>query len=111
MDYNIIDSFAKRHSFYNINNKINLSNNEIEHLINRCLDLYPSSFNSQDSRLVLLMGEHHKYFWELVKKELFRVSEDNKKDTIEQKIASFYLGYGTILFFIDPKVASELQKT
>ena len=110
MNCNLLSTLAKRHSFYNINNKIDISGSEIEDIINGCLDLYPSSFNSQDSRLILLMGEHHKYFWELVKKELFRVSEDDKKTQIEKKITSFYLAYGTILFFIDPNITSELQK-
>ena len=110
MENDILNTFSKRRSFYNINNKIEHSDTEIEELINNCLDLYPSSFNSQDARLVLLMGEHHKYFWEVVKEELFKVSEEEKRAQIEQKIASFCSGYGTILFFIDPKIAQNLAQ-
>jgi predicted oxidoreductase (fatty acid repression mutant protein) len=110
MDCNVLQAFSKRHSFYNINNKLDLSEHDVEELIRGCLELYPSSFNSQDARLILLMGEHHTYFWELVKKELFRVSEITKKEQIEQKIASFEAGFGTILFFIDPQIASNLAK-
>ncbi|MBR5599184.1 MAG: nitroreductase family protein [Alphaproteobacteria bacterium] len=106
-----LKAFEKRHSIYNINNELNLTDLEIEGLINKALDIYPSAFNSQDARLILLMGEHHKYFWELVKKELFRVSKDNKKTKIEEKIAKFEAGYGTILFFIAPEIASTLEKS
>ena len=49
----ILNTFSKRRSFYNINNKIEYSDTKIEELINNCLDLYPSSFNSQDARLIL----------------------------------------------------------
>ena len=111
MNCDIVDMFAKRHSYYDINNKISVSNQDVISIINHCLDLYPSSFNSQDARLILLMGEHHKYFWELVKKELFRVSKNEKQAQIEMKMAKFEAGYGTILFFIAPEIASSLQKS
>lgn len=110
MSCSILDLFAKRHSYYAINDKTNLTTKDIETLINACLDLYPSSFNSQDARLILLMGEHHKYFWELVRKELFRVSENDKHPQIDKKMTQFEAGLGTILYFIAPNIASELQK-
>ena len=71
MNCNVLEAYSKRRSYYDINDKVTISNQEIEELISACLDLYPSSFNSQDARLILLMGEHHKYFWDLEKKELF----------------------------------------
>ena len=111
MNCNVLEAYSKRRSYYDINDKVSLSNQEIEEMISACLDLYPSSFNSQDARLILLMGEHHKYFWELVKKELFRVSESEKHAKIEEKMAKFGAGLGTILFFIAPEVASNLKKS
>ena len=111
MNCDLLSIFAKRHSYYDINKNIELSLNEIERLLTTCLNLYPSSFNSQDARLILLSGEHHTYFWELVKKELFRVSSIDKSPQIEEKINKFMDGYGTILFFIAPDIASNLQKT
>ena len=104
MDCNVLQAFSKRHSFYNINNKLDLSEHDVEELIRGCLELYPSSFNSQDARLILLMGEHHKYFWELVKKELFRVSEITKKEQIEQKIGFFAVDF---LLFDAEKIFSH----
>ncbi len=111
MNCSVLEAYSKRRSYYDINDKVNLSNQEIEELISTCLDLYPSSFNSQDARLILLMGEHHKYFWELVKKELFRVSETEKHAKMEEKMAKFEAGLGTILFFIAPEIASNLKKS
>lgn len=109
MSCNILDLFSKRHSFYNINNQINLSNKEIENIISKALDLYPSSFNSQESRIILLMGEHHSFFWDTVKQELFKATDDSKREAIEKRINSFKNGYGTVLYFIDNTIVTNLE--
>ena len=110
MSCNILDLFSKRHSFYNINNQINLSNKEIENIISKALDLYPSSFNAQESRIVLLMGEHHSFFWDTVKQELFKATDDSKREAIEKRINSFKNGYGTVLYFIDENIVKALAE-
>ena len=46
MDNNIFDLYAKRHSFYNITNDCPLTAEEIENLVQKSLELYPSPFNS-----------------------------------------------------------------
>lgn len=45
MDNNIFDLYAKRHSFYNITNDCPLTAEEIENLVQKSLELYPSPFN------------------------------------------------------------------
>ena len=110
MDFDVIDVFEKRHSFYSINNNLDATNEEIKALILRNLDIYPSSFNAQESRIILLLNQQHSNFWELVKGELFKVSEEHKKAQIEQKIATFKAGYGTILYFIDTEIVSKLSQ-
>ena len=67
MTCNVFDTFAKRRSVYEINNNIGKDNKNIEKIILNSLDLYPSSFNSQETRVILLMGEHHSFFWDIVK--------------------------------------------
>ena len=110
MNFNVFDVFEKRHSFYEINDNIELDNKDIEKIISNALDLYPSSFNAQESRIVLLMGEHHKYFWDIVKQELFKATDDSKQETIEKRISSFKNGYGTVLYFIDENIVKELAE-
>ena len=110
MEFDVIDVFEKRHSFYSINNNLDIKNEEIKALILRNLDIYPSSFNAQESRIILLLNQQHSDFWELVKGELFKVAEEHKKAQIEQKIASFKAGYGTILYFIDTEIVSKLSQ-
>ena len=109
METDIINTFKKRHSFYSINNKIDISNDELKTLISRILDIYPSAFNSQETRIVLLLNQQHRTFWQLTKNKLISLSEDDKKTKIEQKISLFEAGYGTILFFIDTNITSNLS--
>ena len=109
METDIINTFKKRHSFYSINNKIDISNDELKTLISRILDIYPSAFNSQETRIVLLLNQQHRTFWQLTKNLLISASGDDKKTQIEQKIAQFDAGYGTILFFIDTNITSKLS--
>ena len=109
METDIINIFKKRHSFYSINNKIGISNDELKTLISRILDIYPSAFNSQETRIILLLNQQHSIFWQLTKNKLISLSEDDKKTKIEQKISQFEAGYGTILFFIDTNITSKLS--
>ena len=53
MDNNIFDLYAKRHSFYNITNDCPLTAEEIENLVQKSLELYPSPFNSQSARVMV----------------------------------------------------------
>lgn len=54
MDNNILDLYAKRHSFYSITNDCPLTAEEIENLVQKSLELYPSPFNSQSARVMVL---------------------------------------------------------
>ena len=110
MTCNVFDTFAKRRSVYEINNNIGKDNKNIEKIILNSLDLYPSSFNSQETRVISLMGEHHSFFWDIVKQELFKASETSKQEAIEKKINSFKKGYGTVLYFIDENIIKELTE-
>lgn len=106
----ILELFAKRHSFYDINDKTRLTNENIERIIKKCLELYPSSFNTQSARLLLLYGKQHHHFWALVENELLKNAPKDKADAIKKRIASFDKGYGTILFCDDMSVVRELER-
>jgi len=106
----ILELMNKRHSFYDINDKISLKNSELEALIKKCMELYPSSFNTQSARLMLLYNQKHLYFWSLVEDKLLKTAPKDKTEDIKKRIASFAKGYGTILFFDDSNIVKELEK-
>ena len=66
----------------------------------------PSAFNSQSTRVVLLLGESHKKLWKIVKDALKKIvlNGDAFVKTEEKIDHSFACGYGTVLFFEDQKV-------
>ena len=109
MQQNILELFAKRHSFYELNNVVPFSDKEIIHLIEENLTLYPSPFNSQSSRIVLLLGERHLKLWDLVLQTLIPLTPENKISALSEKISKFSQAYGTILFYIDKNIVQSLK--
>jgi len=109
MDCNILELFAKRHSFYEINNKCPLEMAKVTALVKRAMELYPSPFNSQSARIMLLSDlEHHK-FWKIVLKKLLESSSKEKYDDIRRKNTAFAAGCGTILFFVDEEIVKQQE--
>lgn len=101
-----------RRSFYSIDNKITTSDKELQDIIEYTLTQVPSAYNSQSTRIVLLLGEHHKKLWSIVMESLRKIVPANKFKPTEDKINNcFASGYGTILFYEDQTVVENLQAT
>jgi predicted oxidoreductase (fatty acid repression mutant protein) len=56
----------------------------------------PSSFNSQTTRSILLLGAEHDRLWEMVKEVIRGVLPAEKFPPIEKKVDGFKAGYGTV---------------
>ncbi len=110
MHNDILELFAKRHSFYDINDNSPLGEENITNLIRRSVELYPSPFNSQSARVVALYNDNHKKFWALTEKKLLEVSPQEKHAAISDKIAGFAKGFGTILYYTDTTVTKALAQ-
>lgn len=111
MERNLKEALKHRRSYYAIASKSLISDAEIEEIIDFAALHTPSAFNSQSARFVLLLGEHHKKLWEIVKETLKKVVAAPAFVTTEAKInKSFASGYGTVLFFNDRIVVEGLQK-
>ena len=107
---NFIELMKERRSIYNLGNNIKKSKEELNALVLRAVELSPSSFNSQSSRVVILWENHSHKLWDIAKDELKAlISEEAFKSTSE-KLDSFARGSGTILFFEDSRVIDKLQK-
>lgn len=109
MKQDILSLFAKRHSFYELNNIVPFSDKEIARLIEENLKLYPSPFNSQSARIVLLLGERHLKLWNIVLQTLIPLTPENKLTTLSEKISKFSKAYATILFYIDKNTVQSLK--
>ena len=54
------EALKHRRTYYSITNQSPVSDEEIERIVNLAVTHVPSAFNSQSTRVVLLLGENHK---------------------------------------------------
>lgn len=111
MERNLKEALKHRRSYYALGNQTTLPDDEIEEILDFAALHTPSAFNSQSTRLVLLLKEHHQKLWQIVKDSLQKTISAAAFATTEAKInKSFASGYGTVLFFEDRNVVESLQR-
>lgn len=110
MSRNFIEALKNRRSYYQIANSSPISNEKIEEILQAVVTNVPSAFNSQSTRVVLLLGDNHKKLWDITKNILKEIVPTEAFSKTEAKIdGSFASGYGTVLFFEDNEVVKGLQ--
>ncbi|GAB6010569.1 nitroreductase family protein [Viscerimonas tarda] len=111
MARNFKEAIAHRRSYYSIRNSSPVSDCEIEEIMKTALKNVPSAFNSQSTRIVLLLAKNHTKLWDITKETLQKIVPAEAFPATEAKINhSFASGYGTVLFFEDKDVTENLQK-
>lgn len=110
MEKSFGEALKRRRTYYSITNQSPISDKEIEAIINFAVTHVPSAFNSQSTRIVLLLGDNHKKLWRIVKDTLRKIVSSDAFQNVETKIEDcFACGYGTVLFFEDEQVVKGLQ--
>lgn len=111
MERTFTEALRHRRSYYALTAESPVDDARIEELIHFAVKNIPSAFNSQSTRLVLLLHEHHETLWTIVKRTLRTIiPEENFGRTAEKIDNSFLAGYGTVLFFEDSTVIRNLQQ-
>lgn len=111
MKKNMTEQLMRRRSRYALSPVSSLRDEEIIELVNTVVQHVPSAFNSQSTRVVVLLAEHHKKLWEIVQAELEKVTPPVAFEKTRKKLSrSFASGYGTVLFFEDTTVVKDLQE-
>lgn len=106
------EAIEHRRSIYALGDKIEISQEQIETVIETALINTPSAFNSQSTRIVLLTKENHTWLWDTTKSILKDIVPTEAFAATEKKInTSFASGYGTILFYEDMGVIEGLQSS
>lgn len=99
MAANFKDALKLRRTYYALSNKSLIGDQEIEDIISHVLLHTPSPFNSQSTRIVLLLGENHKKLWQITKDALKKIVPAESFAATESKIeGAFASGYGSVLF-------------
>ena len=106
-----LDAIRTRRSIYGISKEAVISDEKIVELVQEAVKHTPSSFNSQSTRAVVLLGESHDKLWDITTNTLRAIVSADQFEATEQKMGSFKSGYGTVLFFEDKKVVDGLMES
>lgn len=97
------ESMRKRRTYYDINDNVNVTDQEIVKAIEEAVALSPDAFNMQSTRVVVLLDKEQKRLWDVIEKAF-------NGQVPAEKIESFRKGYGTVLYYIDQPTVEGLQK-
>ncbi|WP_422428034.1 MULTISPECIES: nitroreductase family protein [Bacillales] len=104
------NAIETRRTIYSLDQEISISDSEVEDIIEHAIKHVPSSFNSQSTRIVLLLNDNHNKFWDIAKQELKNaMGEDRDFQATSDKVDNFKHSHGTILYFEVQDVIEGLQ--
>lgn len=111
MKKSFYDALKERRTNYSLSGESPVSDGRIREVLEFCILHAPSAFNSQNARVCLLLGDHHKQLWDIVAESLKKKRSLEAFKKAEEKINSFKSGYGSVLFFEDMNSVEALQQS
>jgi len=92
----VVEAIKERRTYYQLNKEAPISDSKIKELVEQTILHVPSSFNSQSTRMVVLLNNDHEQFWDFVVEVLKPLTPEDKFDGSKQKINGFKSAYGTV---------------
>ena len=95
------DAVKSRRSIYALESDSPVSDARIEELVRDAMLYVPSSFNSQSTRVILLLKDQHKKYWQMTRSIL---AEGMDEETAKQKLArlnGFEAAYGSVCAILE----------
>ncbi|KAE8353399.1 Nitroreductase-like protein [Aspergillus coremiiformis] len=103
----LLELVKSRRTYYGLKAESPISDNTIESIVQDSVLHVPSSFNTQTSRVVLLLKEEHQKVWDIAIKAMEglvaagQVPKEMFETQTKPKLEAFRAAYGTVLFFVD----------
>lgn len=94
------DAVAHRRTIYQLTDKSTIPDSKIQQIVTDAVKHVPSSFNSQSSRLVVLLKEEHNKFWDIVRDILKGIVPEDKWEHTGNRIAMFRAAYGSVSSYV-----------
>ncbi|WP_181362789.1 nitroreductase family protein [Sulfoacidibacillus thermotolerans] len=110
MGKDFLTAVRERRSMYALSKASPISDERILQLVTDAVKYTPSAFNSQSTRIVVLLLEQHERLWELTTDILKTIVPSDQFEQTQQRMDGFKNAYGTVLFFEDQSVIEELQR-
>lgn len=93
----ISDGFRGRRSIYSLTNESTISDERLEELITEVVKHTPSSFNSQTTRIVVLLKEENQRVWEIAREVASStVPPELYEKLYKNRIGMSRAAYGTV---------------
>lgn len=103
-----LEAVQGRRSVYALNAKLPIPDSRIHAIVDQIMLTVPSAFNSQPIRVVLLLHDEHKKFWESAKSATEKSSTDAAHvQRSFGRINGFEHAAGTVLFFNDEATVAQ----
>jgi len=97
MSDSFLSAVKARRTYYALEHSSTIPDEKIVEIVNQAVLHSPSSFNSQSTRVVVLLGADHQYLWEeIVKPAVKAVAPAEQWPSTEQKLNAFKAGYGSV---------------
>lgn len=106
-----LNAVQNRRTIYTISNETTITDTKLKEILETAINHTPSAFNSQSSRVVLLLGDEHKKLWNITLTKLKVIIPPENFAATQEKIESFAAGYGTVLYFEEQETIENLQKS
>ncbi|EAW12873.1 putative nitroreductase family protein [Aspergillus clavatus NRRL 1] len=103
----LLELAKARRTYYGLKSESPISDDAIESIVQDAVLHVPSSFNTQTSRVVLLLKEEHEKVWDIaisVMEGLVaagQIPQEMFESQTKPKLSAFRAAYGTVLFFVD----------
>ena len=97
--YDFYSAVKARRSFYSISNEPILSDEQIQEIISEAVLHNPSPMNSQSSRVVVLLGEHHAKLWNMTKETLRKIVPAENFEPTEIVVDIVFIAVGGLITF------------
>lgn len=91
-----LSAVKARRTIYTLKKESTIDDKKIEEIVSQALLHAPSSFNSQSTRVVVLLKEEHNKLWEIAKDALKAVVSTEQYAATEKKLNTFQGAYGTV---------------
>lgn len=98
----LMELVKSRRTYYNLKAESPISDDAIDSIVRDSVLHVPSSFNTQTSRVVLLLKEEHKKVWDITLKVMEglvaagHVPKEMFENNTKPKLESFKAAYGTV---------------
>jgi uncharacterized protein len=103
-----LEAVKNRRTYYLLKKESPIDDQKIEDIVGQALLHTPSSFNSQSTRVLLLLKDEHDKLWEIAKTALKAAVSAEKWSASELKLNLFQGAYGTVSYLpLPPRPSSR----